>query len=179
VESVATGNSAGGEEIGLSLAHYGLGSIFAMVEPTSGPPYARQDWACDCRQSASANSCGGGGGYCVGPANAESFIDPAYSGPFCSQETTTHTTTSDAIFLQDSIMASDALLSYPNTFVKFLYGGQDASSAPNQGQIWEGAITTSKTSACVADAPHGIPDVLDGAQQIASDILTYCKLQGK
>jgi hypothetical protein len=73
-------------------------------------------------------------------------------------------------------MAPDALLSYLNTFVKFLYGGEDFSSAPNQGQIWEGAITTAKTSACVADAPHGVPDVLDGAQQIASDILTYCKL---
>ena len=175
----ATGNSAGGEEIGLALSHYGLGSIFAMVEPTGGPPFARQDRACDCLHTAPANSCGGGTGYCVGPGNAASFIDPAYSGPLCSQEATRNTTTSDAIFLHDSIMAPDAVLSYPNTFVKFLYGGKDSSSAPNQGQIWQSAITTSSASACIADAPHGLADVLDGAQQIASDILTYCKLAGK
>ena len=77
------------------------------------------------------------------------------------------------------MMAPDAVFSYPNTFVKFLYGGNDSSSAANQGQIWGSAITTAKASSCVADAPHGIPNVLDGAQQIANDILTYCKLQGK
>lgn len=175
----ATGNSAGAQEIGLALTHYGLGSIFAMVEPTSGPPFARQDWACDCLQPASANSCGGGKGYCVGLTNAQDFIDPAYSEPLCSKETSTRTTTSDAIFLHDSVMAPDAVLSYPNTFVKFLFGGKDASGVANEGQTWQSAITTSKASACIADAPHPIPDVLDGAQQIANDILTYCKLQGK
>ena len=175
----ATGNSAGAQEIGLALTHYGLGSIFAMVEPTSGPPFARQDWACDCLQAAPANSCGGGRGYCVGLINAQNFIDPAYSEPLCSEETSTHTTTSDAIFLHDSVMAPDAVLSYPNTFVKFLFGGKDVSGIANEGETWQTAITTSKASACIADAPHPIPDVLDGAQQIANDILTYCKLQGK
>jgi len=175
----ATGNSAGGEEIGQSLSHYGLGSIFTMVEPTSGPPFARQDWACDCLQPKTVNSCGVPQGYCVGLGNAQDFIDPAYSAPICSEEVATHSTTYDSVFLQDSILAPDATLSYPNTFVKFVYGTLDTSTAPNQGALWQDAITNSKASSCVADAPHNIADVSDGAQQIANDIMTFCKLPAK
>src|SRR4029077_8277130 len=93
----ATGNSSGAQLIGLSLAHYGTGSIFAMVEPTSGPPFARQDWACDCVQPPTVNSCGIKQGYCVGLGNAQKYVDPAYSTPACSQEVSTHSTTNDQI----------------------------------------------------------------------------------
>jgi hypothetical protein len=173
----ATGNSAGSQQIGLALTHYGLGSIFAMVEPTSGPPFSRQDWACDCSHASAVNSCGVLQGYCVGLPNAEDFVDPAYSAPICSEEVETRSTTYDSIFLRDSVMAPDAQLSYPSTFVKFLFGGRDPSTAPNQGQTWESAITSSKAEACVADADHEIPNSLDGAEQIASDLLTYCQIQ--
>lgn len=175
----ATGNSAGGEQIGLAVSHYGLDSIFTMIEPTSGPPFSRQDWGCDCLQPEVRNECGNVQGFCVGLSNARRFVDPAYSAPLCSDEVNTHETTHDALFLQDSILAPDANLSYPHTFVKFIYGGQDIGAAPNQGHIWEDAITTSKDSMCVADAPHNIADVLDGAEQIAHDVITYCKLPGK
>jgi|HubBroStandDraft_5_1064220.scaffolds.fasta_scaffold72560_2 hypothetical protein len=173
----ATGNSAGGQQIGLALAHYGLDSIFAMVEPTSGPPFSRQDWACDCSHALAVNPCGVLQGYCVGLPNAEDFIDPAYSAPICSDEVKTHSTTYDSIFLQDSVMAPDARLSYPNTFVKFLFGGLDNSTAANQGHTWESAITSSKAEACVADADHQLPNSLAGADQITSDLLTYCQIQ--
>ena len=173
----ATGNSAGAEVIGQALAHYGLSSIFTMVEPTSGPPFGRQDWACDCLQPKTVSPCGNLEGYCVGLANAQKFVDPAYSGPICSQEVSTHTTTYDDIFLHDSVVAPDAVLSYPNTFVKFIYGGRDVlGNATNQARTWESIITSATASECVADAPHNIADVLDGAQQIANDILNFCKL---
>ena len=172
----ATGNSAGGEVIGLALAHYGLTSIFAMVEPTSGPPFARQDWACDCLHADAVDPCGNTESYCVGMYGAVNFIDPAYPGPYCSDETQNHTTSHDFIFLQDSILAPDASLSYPTTSIKFLYGGADHSAAPNQGRLWEDAITSSKSSQCLAGAPHEIPDVLEGAEQIASDIINNCDL---
>jgi hypothetical protein len=174
----ATGNSAGAEVIGQALAHYGLGSIFAMVEPTSGPPFARQDWACDCLQPNAVDACGVSESYCVGLADAQKFIDPAYSAPICSEEVTTHSTIYDATFLHDSVLASDAVLSYPNTFVKFIYGARDTSTAPNQAQTWQSAITSSKASSCIADADHEIPNSLDGAQQIANDLLTFCTLPG-
>jgi hypothetical protein len=173
----ATGNSGGAEVIGLALAHYGLGSIFAMVEPTSGPPFARQDWACDCLQPSTSNPCGIQQGYCVGLEDAQNFVDPAYTSPVsCSYEVQNLVTTYDPIFLNDSVLSPDAVLNYPNTFVNFLYGTLDTSTAPNQGHLWEEAITSSKAESCVAMAPHNMPDSLEGAQQIASDLLQYCKL---
>jgi len=172
----ATGNSGGAEEIGQALAHYGLGSIFAMVEPTSGPPFAQQAWACDGLQPDAVNPCGISAGYGLQVAAAQQFVDPAYSSPMCSEEAATHSTTYDDIFLQDSVVAPDAALSYPNTFVNFRYGALDGSVGPNQAQTWETAITTSKASSCIPGAGHGIPDTLDGAQQIANDIVAFCKL---
>jgi hypothetical protein len=177
----ATGNSSGSAEIGLALAHYNMGSIFAMVEPTSGPPYSRQDWACDCLQPGPATDpCGNPNTtYCAGTSNAQLFIDPAYAAPVsCSYETEHQpTTTYDPIFLNDSILSPDATLNYPQTFVNFRYGSADLSGAPNQGQLWYNAITSSKAESCVQGAPHSIPDDLAGAQAIAQDIVTNCKLQ--
>ena len=172
----ATGNSAGSEVIGQAMAHYGLGSIFAMVEPTSGPPFGQQAWACDGLQPNAAGPCGVSAGYGLGVAPAQEFIDPAYSAPICSEEVSTHSTTYDAIFLHDSVVAPDAALSYPNTFVNFHYGALDMGIGPNQAQTWESAITSSKASSCIAGADHEIPNSLVGAQQIANDILTFCKL---
>jgi hypothetical protein len=146
-----------------------------MIEPTSGPPFARQDWACDCNQSNATNPCGVRASYCVGTTDAQSFIDPEYAAPLCSQEVASHSTTYDATFYQDSVVAPDSVYSYPNTFVKFLYGALD-TSAPNQGHTWESAITGSKAESCVAGVGHSLPSSLAGAQQIAADILTYCKL---
>lgn len=175
----ATGNSSGSELIGQALTHYGMASIFAMVEPTSGPPFARQDCACDCRQpNTTTDPCGHPQGYCVGLGNAQKYVDPAYAPPVsCSQEVMTQTTTYDAIFLQDSVVGpSDSVFDYPTTFVNFLYGSEDNSSAPNQGELWYSAISSSKNQACVPGAGHSMPDYLPGAQHIASDIVTYCKL---
>jgi len=174
----ATGNSAAGEELGLALAHYGLGSMFAMVELTSGPPFARQDWGCDCQHGGATDVCGTHGNFCVGAAAAENIIDPAYSAPLCSQELLNHTTTSDTIFYHDSVVAPDSVFAYPNTYVKFLYGSLDLASTPNQGHAWASAITSSEAEACVANVGHSIPNYLNGAQQIIDDITQYCKLPG-
>jgi len=172
----ATGSSSGGATLGVGMAHYGLGSIFAMVEPTSGPPFARQDWACDCLQPNVTNACGVRAGYCVGVVDAQSFIDPAYSGSWCSQEVSNHSTRYDATFLQDSVVAPDSEFAYPNTFVKFLYGGLD-TEGPNQGHTWASSISSSQAESCVPNVGHSLPNTLAGAQQIGNDILNYCKLQ--
>jgi hypothetical protein len=79
-------------------------------------------------------------------------------------------------FLHDSILSNDADLGYPGTYVHFLWGAQDFTSAPVMGQLYEKAITTQKVAACVQDAGHNIANVLDGAQRIAQDLVAYCKL---
>ena len=173
----ATGNSAGAEEIGQAMTHYGLGSIFAMVEPTSGPSFSQQVWACDGTQPDVVNPCGNLSGYGVGLSGTEQFIDPAYSKPICSETYKTHETTFDAIFLHDSVVSTDAALSYPNTFVNFRFGDLDMGAGPNQGTTWESAITSAKGSSCIAGAAHSIPNSLIGAQTIGSDVVALCQLQ--
>jgi hypothetical protein len=172
----ATGNSAGAALIGYSLAHYNASSILTMVEPTSGSPISRLDYSCECNQPDLPDPCDTSQllQQCAGLMNAEKYIDPAYSSPICSEAVQTQSTAHAAEFLSDSTLSPEATLAYPNTSVHFVWGGQDFSSAPVMGQEWQKVITTSNAYSCVADAPHNMADVLDGAQQIVNDIVAYC-----
>jgi len=180
----ATGNSSGSAQIGYALAHYGGTSIFTMVEPTSGPPFSRVDISCECMgpptQPDLPDPCGTPGEtltQCVGLLNGQKYLDPAYSTPtICSSDETSHSTANAAQFLSDSILSPEATLSYPDTYVNFVWGGQDTSSAPVMGQLWEEAIMpqSSQHFACVADAPHNLAEVADGASQIVSDMIAHC-----
>jgi len=173
----ATGNSGGAELIGLAMAHYGVGSIFAFIEPTGGPDFTRQDWACDQLQPNATSPCGTLNSFSLSDFAAVTFVDPAYAPPVsCAYEVENKSTIYDPIFLNDSITSPDATLNYPNTFVNILYGELDGTSAPNQGHVWASAITSSKAESCVPNTDHGVPNSPDGEQQIASDILQYCKL---
>ena len=175
----ATGNSAGGSAIAYALAHYGLDSIFAMVEPTAGPPFGRLDYGCICNQPAKQTPCVAAPlAECLGLSNAQNFVDPAYSSDICSDAMETHDATNQALFYSDSVASADALFAYPKTDVHVIFGGLDTKGgAAALGLEWVTLITTKNTVECVADAPHSIPDVLDGATTIASDLINYCHLQ--
>jgi hypothetical protein len=173
----AGGNSAGGEQIGLGLAHYGLGSILSMAEVIVGPPFAREDYSCECNQPLSPGLCSSQPlTYCVGLNNAEQFVDPAYVAPICSQAVKSHSTANNATFLSDSILSPDAVLNYPRTHLHFLWGGQDLSSASLLGKLYMNSVTSTSDYACVADAPHDVFTVLDAAKQVATDIVNDCQL---
>jgi len=179
VPMCATGTSAGAGLIGYAMAHYGGTSLFKMVEPTSGPPFSRLDYSCECNQPDLPDPCVAGQmlTQCVGPKNAQDYIDPAYAAPaLCSSDENTHSTANAAQFLSDSILSPEATLTYPTTYVHFAWGGQDTSSAPVMGQLWEEVITpaTGTAFACVADAPHDMADVVDGAAQILNDLVNNC-----
>jgi hypothetical protein len=167
----ATGNSAGGQLIGES-------TIFSMVEPTSGPPFSDMQKACICGSNAGRVNgiCGGTYDQCLSLDNAQNFVDPAYPAPICSTALSTHDTTNQALFISDSIQSPDATLNYPHTFVNFIYGGLDTSSAVTLGPDYMDLVTSSKGLACVADAPHSIANVLDGAQTVAHDLIAGCHL---
>ncbi len=177
----ATGNSAGGALIGYALAHYGGDSILTLVEPTSCPPYSRLDYSCEClgppTQPNLPDPCLSGQELtqCVSQGDAQNFIDPAYSSPICSQAVLSHSTSHSAQFLSDSILSPEARMNYSNTSVHFVWGGLDLSSAPVMAQEWQQSITSPNVHACVADAPHSIPDVLDGAGKILTDITASCR----
>jgi hypothetical protein len=173
----AAGVSAGSQQIGEGLAHYGLDRYLAFAELASGPPFNRTDLGCIRSDVHGVEYCSGvDTGMGVGLGNAEDYVDPAYPGPWCAQDIETGGDLHQAEFLTDSVTAPDALLSYPATNVWFLYGGLDDTAAINQGEDYRLKITSPTQAGCVPDAPHPIPDVLSGAEQIASDMALECTL---
>jgi hypothetical protein len=146
-----------------------------FAEITSGPPFNRVDFACINDVLPAVEFCSGADvGMGVGLDNAINFIDPAYPGPWCSFSTQNHSTLHAQQFLNDSVTSPDAVLSYPNTKIRFLFGGQDTSSAIRQGLNYQSRIIQPTTNGCVKGAPHSMPDVLDGAQTIAADLAANC-----
>lgn len=171
-----TGNSGGSAAISYALARFGLDSIFSMVEPTSGPPMARIDFGCICNQPDANTSCGQGNlSLCY--QGSSSILDDAYNSTICTDAVKSRSTANQPLFLSDSILAPGAKLSYPKTDVHFLFGGLDNTSAVPLGLLYFNSITSTTSQACVADAPHPLPDVLDGATTVASDIIARCHLQ--
>ncbi len=180
----ATGNSGGAGAIGYALTDYGMNSIFSMVEDTSGPPMSRLDQGCLPASNVACEkqqfTCNAGGpaqnlSVCYTPDEAK-IIDTAYSEPVCSNAVN-GITPPNGLLLSDSILGG-----IPPTFAKtrvnVLLGGQDNSTAVEQALLWVNSVTnTSKSQACVSDAPHPIPSVTDGASTIAADIQNLCKLQ--
>ncbi len=187
----ATGNSGGAGAIGYALTEYGQDSIFKMVEATSGPPMSRLDQGCSslaaCQtQAFTCNGIQAPSQMCFSVDEAE-IIDPAYAtATQCSGAVSGSSTPPDFLFGSDSILwglapipagaAPGQTISFPNTYVNVVLGGGDNSSAPDQAMAWLNALTATTTNqVCVSDAPHAIPSVSDGAQQIITDIQAHCK----
>ncbi|HUI42284.1 MAG TPA: choice-of-anchor D domain-containing protein [Terriglobia bacterium] len=174
----ATGNSAGSGAIAYGLAHFGLGGIFDMVEPTSGPPMGRLDIGCVCAGAKMAGPCGTTLlTTCIGLSDAQAYIDPAYGSPICSNAVTTHDTTNEALFLNDSVASPDATYAYPTTDVHALYGGMDLTASVPLGLDWVNLISTQKEIECVMSAAHSMPDNQTAADKIGSDLASSCKAQ--
>ena len=179
-----TGNSGGAGAIGYALTNYGMNSIFSMVEETSGPPMSRLDQGCLPASNAACQpqqfTCNAGDpvqnlSVCYSSDEAK-IIDPAYAQPVCSNAVN-GITPPNGLLLSDSILGGTAP-TFAKTRVNVLVGGQDNSTAVEQALLWENSLTnTSKSQACVSDAPHPIPSVADGASTIAADIQNLCKLQ--
>ena len=176
----AAGNSAGAELIGQSLAHYGAGDILSFAELSSGPPYGQLQYACENTQPVMNSPCSGLSlGLDLQAATAKQFVDPAYPGNWCSSSHFNHSKLHDAQFLNDSVLAPDAVLSYPNTFVNFIFGDQDTTSAIRQGLLYEAAITSAHASACLPGVGHEVETYKAGAKRVASDMIAGCKLPAK
>ncbi len=169
----ATGESGGAAAISYSLSHYGLGAIYNMVELDSGPPFGRIDYGCLCNGKSPVSPCGTRNKACYSVGStAMRLAESAYGTTDCAAKTATDQTLWD----HDSISSPDASYSYPSTDVHFLFGGLDTSSAVPQGLLFANQIKTQKEIGCIADAAHDITEVLDGANQIVSDLTNYCKV---
>jgi hypothetical protein len=126
-----------------------------------------------CNGQNPVSPCGTRNKSCFGAGStAQRLTEAAYGNADC----TARTSTDVALWDHDSISSPDATYSYPKTDVRFLFGGLDTSSAVDQGLLFANQIKSEKEIACVSDAAHDITEVLDGANQIISDIANYCKL---
>jgi len=179
----ATGNSGGAGALAYALSQYGSSNILSMAEVTSGPPTGRLDWGCGCTEGKLAVQCGTSStlGTCFGTADAP-FWDPAYNPnvtPGLCTDAVDGTLPPGGLnfFLGDSVEAPGAAYKFPSTYVNLVFGGADDSSAIPIGQDWFNNITSTKAQACVADGQHSMANTLVGAEQIANDLISLCKLQ--
>ncbi len=168
--------SAGSGAAAYGVAYYGLAPEFNMLEETSGPVFDRIDNGCLCNSGNIQTACGQGSLSECYKTEASLYLDPAYQNKSCSSAVHSHHSSMEAIFLKDSLDAAGAQFSFPTTYVHFLFGGQDSSSAVPQATAWQSRITgTIKPPVdCVADAGHSISDTLDGATRIANDLIAGC-----
>ncbi len=178
----ATANSGGAGALAYALSQYHSSDVLSMAEVTSGPPTGRLDWGCGCLEGKLSVQCGSSTslGTCFGKSDAPIW-DPAYdpnatTGLCASAVNGTLPPGGLNFFLGDSVEAPGALYSFPHTYVNLVFGGSDNSSAIPIGQDWFNNISTNKAQACVAGGLHSLANTLAGAQQIANDLISNCKL---
>src|ERR1022692_2685863 len=180
----ATGNSGGGAAVAYAITQYGMGNssgpgpLFTLAEPTSGPPYGRIDHGCAGSAAPDLTvKCPAGAKISenYGLQTAESFVDPAYSSPVCSADINSAGKNPDVNFHHDSVLSDDFAAPSYKTVVRTLFGSEDLSAAVPLGLEWYNAITSTKTVACVAGAPHELPSNFDGASTIVKDVTSLCK----
>ena len=182
----ATGNSGGAGAIAYALSQYNAGSVLSMAEVTSGPPTARLDWGCGCKEGKVAVQCGTAStlGTCFGKTDG-GIWDTAYNPTttpgdgLCGTAASTGALPPGGLnfFFGDSAEAPGALYSFPSTYINLVFGSADSSAGIPIGQDWFNNITSSKAQACVTGGMHSLADTLAGAEQIANDLISLCKVQ--
>ncbi len=92
----------------------------------------------------------------------------------------THTPTvnpaMEATWYQDSILSSDAVLSYPNTDMRFLIGANEVGlEVPFSNLYYQSITSDRKAKAVVAGANHEIGNTAAGATAVKEAIIQNCK----
>jgi hypothetical protein len=151
---VAAGESLGAVEIAYALTSWGMGSILDLAVPISGPGLTRLDDVCPIRPApewearchtivpAGALNCPRGP-ECYVVENVDLWCYQCSSAP----------TPED--LRADSIANLDAVLDYPTTKVRFLFGENDCSVAVPGGLNWAASITSEKVIGFVPNTGHG------------------------
>ena len=168
------GESAGSTALAFSLSHSGMAALFSMIEPAAGPPLARIDNGCLCHQPAVQGPCNASAIPQCYEADVKTIVDTTYSTSLCSQGSDNDAPT----FVHDSVLSgSDALLAFPNTDVHQLFGDNDLTAAVPEAYQWSQSLATKRSSECVVNSGHSMPNFEGAAMKISADLTTYCKLQ--
>jgi len=181
-----TGNSGGSSAYAYALSEFGLYQNFDMVEVTSGPPMGRVDLGCTATGTITEPPCNTATkqGYANSPTET-GLIDGSYSSTTNSCANHVKTQSQLNLWRHDSVYSENTdthrTLTFPSTDVRALYGGLDTSAAVPLGldwvnviKVWPSQSTVQQT--CEFNDGHGLPDYLDAAQKIASDLIAHCTL---
>lgn len=163
---VATGNSGGSAEIGYALTTYGRAAILDVAIPTSGPPVARLDYTCPakpseewtalCASLVPPDTLDCKPGCMLGPANG-----------VCRQVTSQPTV---AQLLDDSVAHPGAVLEYPKTRLRFLFGALDCGEPVPAGLAYAAKVTSPKQIEFVPRTPHALMSTPEGREAIRKAI---------
>jgi hypothetical protein len=175
----ATGNSGGASEIAYALATWNRAPILDLAVPTGGPPMGRLDhgcldgadptWMTECAALVGTNStCASVScSYAPGAAN---LIDSAYAATHCATADESFRST----FLADSAASPTALLDYPSTPLRFLFGADDCTEAVPLGLAFANQVTSDRTITFVPNTPHAVFSTVEGAAAIRDTLLAGC-----
>jgi len=162
----ATGNSGGSAELGYALTAWARGDILDVAVPTGGPPMSRLDKICGldptwnnaCQHIAQPGVFGCGQPACtVQPSHAVCNA--------CSGQATA------ADLEADSILFPGAVLTFPQTRVHIVLGGDDCSNAVPAGLLFFRAITSQRVLEIAKGTPHWTAQTAEGRFAILRAIL--------
>jgi hypothetical protein len=167
----ATGNSGGAGQTSYMLTDYGLASLLDAAVPSGGPPFGRIDLGC--LQEGPDPTIWYDPGAAATIDRGYGFLVPG-SGP-CAL----HDTAFRALFEQNSLaLPPGRQWVYPTTFVWFMFGALDTTSAVAQGVAYhdklvaEGQVLLDLS--VIPGTPHGVPSTAAGANAIRDALLAEC-----
>lgn len=167
----ATGNSGGAGQTSYMLADYGLASVIDAAVPSGGPPFGRIDLGCLQEgpdpsiwyEDGAASTVDQGYGFLTAGTGPCFNHDPAYR----------------SLFEQNSLaLPPGRQWVYPTTFVWFMFGELDGSSAVAQGVAFHDKLVASGQTlvdlSVIPATPHGVPTTAAGANAIRDALLAEC-----
>lgn len=159
----AVGNSGGSAEIAYTMTSWDGDDMLDLAVLGSGPPLTRLDYLCEVPASATWSA------QCtslVPPATmtcGQPTCEPAMGNPLCPLLPPAPL---PGELLEDSILHSEAVVSYPTTDVRMLLGKDDCSSAVPLGLLYLNAIVSQNSVEFVPNTPHVIFSTLEGRDAI-------------
>lgn len=177
----AGGNSAGGSEISYALARFEQDKNLDFALVTGGPPmgrldlgcYGGEEWSngCDHEVPEGAYNFSKSLGCKIASANF-SLINAAYGkSKACSDKVMSY----KELMYQDSLGTEYSKLSYPNTLVSFVYGGDDFSFATSSGHTFSNLVTSEKIISYLPGVGHGVISTQDGADEYYKQFSENCQ----
>lgn len=164
----ASGNSGGSSQVAYMLSHYGLDTQFDLIVPTSGPPIS--EVAIGCFQTPGYEAMW----YTSDTALTIDQVFRISKGGPCVSKNLNYET-----LYRNASVSVGGNYYYPNTFVHFIFGVNDTTSAVAQGLYHFDTLYQAGTPLLsqefIAGAGHQIHKSTAGAGAVRDKIIAECR----